>query len=136
MRVCGIDLSGNKANLVILEGDSSNYHHINVKPCHIDLVNDEDQAPVKLFMETIFTFFRENRIEFVGIKKRNKKGEYAGGPLGFKLEGLIQVYPNCEVKLIHPTSIAAVRRKLSPTIPAGLYQYQEDAYFTALATLS
>jgi len=43
-----------------------------------------------------------------------KKGEYAGGPIGFKMEGIIQLYEECPVKLVAPQTISATQKSISP----------------------
>ena len=60
----------------------------------VDRDGDDDENPdeVKAFRDSMFAFFRENQVALVVIKKRGKKGEYSGGPVGFKLEGIIQLY--------------------------------------------
>ena len=74
-----------------------------------------------------------NRIK--RIKKRGKKGEYAGGPTTFKIEGILQMLANCDVVLISPQTISAQARKHGFAMPTTLNKYQHDAYSTACTAL-
>ena len=67
------------------------------------------------------------------IKKRGKKGEYAGGPDTFKMEVIIQVSNVPEVSLISPQSIAAMQKRKEIAIPDALNKYQHSAYLTGIA---
>jgi len=135
MIVCGIEMAASEARLVILDGNRASYSHVNVAPAKLQLADDEAAAEVRAFQDAIYAFLRENHVELVVIKKRVKRGEYAGGPVGFKLEGILQLYPDCEVSLVSPQSIAAAKRNHSPVTPQGCRQYQQTAFETAFTAL-
>lgn len=97
--------------------------------------DDESSSDVQTFYDTITAFFNENNIQAIGIKKRNKRGDYAGGAISFKMEGLIQLYKKCTVSLLPAATIAAKIRKSNPAIPSTIYQYQKDAFEAAYALL-
>ena len=135
MIICGIELAGSEARLVLLQGEKSDFTHIDIEPRKLLLTNDEDSREVTAFYNSLFAFFRENSVSLIAIKKRGKKGDYAGGPVSFKLEGLTQLYDNCPVKLIAPQTISAAFKKHSPSIPDSLKKYQHTAFQTAFSTL-
>lgn len=135
MIICGIEMSGSEAILVLLNGRKSNFSYSEVKPRKLKLSDDTDTDEVKAFRDSLFAFFRENYVDLVVIKKRGKKGDYPGGPIGFKLEGIAQLYDNCPVTLIAPQTISAVIRKHSPSIPKSLRKYQHKAFQTAYSAL-
>ena len=135
MIVCGIEIAASEARLVILDGKRNSYSHVNVAPAKLPLADDEAAAEVRGFQEAIYAFLRENHVEKVAIKKRGKRGEYAGGPVGFKLEGIVQLYPDCEVTLVSPQSIAAAKRTHSPVSPQDCRKYQQTAFETAFTAL-
>ena len=135
MTICGIEMFGSEARLVLLQGDKSDFSHVDVKPKKLILADDENPEEVKAFRDSIFAFFRENDVTLIAIKKRGKKGEYSGGPVGFKLEGIIQLYEDCTVKLVAAQTISATQRKDSPDKPDTLLKYQHNAFETAYSVL-
>lgn len=135
MIVCGIELSTSEARLIVLDGTKDSYSHVPSSPPKVVLADDENPMEVKAFEEAVFAFFRENHVERIVIKKRGKRGEYAGGPVSFKLEGLIQLYPECDVLLLSPQTISAAKRKHSPAAPQCINKYQHTAFETAFAGL-
>lgn len=131
MTICGIELSGSEARFALLQGNKDDFDLINVEPRKIKINDETDQNEVKAFKNSIFAFFRENKVSQVIIKKRGKKGDYAGGPTSFKLEGLIQLYDECPVTLVAPQTISAAKKRNIYTIPAELCKYQHTAFETA-----
>ena len=136
MRVCGIEIKGNEAVLALVEAQANELHLVPSPTKRIPLNDDESQESVKLFFDTIGAFFRNNHVQIAAIKKRNKKGEFAGGGVTFKIEGLIQLILDCEVQILSAQTIAASNRKLGFEIPDALNKYQEDAYLTACCAAS
>lgn len=135
MTICGIEISSSEVRFALINGTKSNFSHIEVEPRKLKLSDDTDQDEVKAFRDSLFAFFRENNVDLVAIKKRGKKGEYSGGPIGFKLEGIAQLYENCPVNLVAPQTISASLKKNSPDIPESLRKYQYIAFQTAFSVL-
>ncbi len=135
MPICGIELTGSEAKIVLLNGSKSEFVHVNIEPRKLKLSDDENPTEVQAFHNSLFAFFRENEVSLVAIKKRGKKGDYAGGPIGFKLEGLAQLYEDCPVKLVAPQTISANQKKHNPSIPKSLRKYQYTAFHTAFSLL-
>jgi len=131
MKVCGIDLKANNMILVVL--DNKNY--IDLKTKKITLENDESQEDIRKFCNEFLLFLEQNSIEKIVIKKRAKKGNFAGGAVTFKMEGLIQLNPICDVELISAQTISSFEKKNSIEFPEGLKKYQEHAYLTAISIL-
>ena len=77
----------------------------------------------------------EHGITHVAIKKRGKKGDFAGGPVTFKLEGVLQLLQGCEVHLVSPQTITAQGKKHDLTPPAALNKYQHEAWKSAGALM-
>lgn len=134
MRIFGIEIKANEAIFALIDSDGNEIAFIPSGTRKLSLSDDESQEAVKLFFETIGAFFRNNGVELVAIKKRNKKGEYAGGPITFKIEGLIQMIQVCDVCLISSQTIAASNRKNNFQIPDALLRYQNDAFLTACSS--
>ena len=128
-------MSGREARIVLLDGTKISFTHINIEPRKIKLTDDENPVEVKAFRDSIFAFFRENQVGRIVIKKRGKKGEFSGGPVGFKLEGIIQLYEDCPVTLIAPQTISAAQKNHTPVKPTSLTNYQHTAFETAFSAL-
>ena len=136
MRICGIEFKASQAILVLLDGTTTTFSHSDVKPKKIAIKDDLDSDQIRTFKEAAFAFLSENDVEMIAIKKRNKKGEFSGGPVGFKLEAIVQLYEACPIKFIAPATIASAVRKNAPVYPATLLKYQHGAFETCFAALS
>jgi len=135
MTICGIEMSASEVRLVLLQGEKENFTLINTETRKIKLADDADQEEVKAFRDSIFAYFHANQVSQIVIKKRGKKGDFSGGPVGFKLEGIIQLYEECPVTLVAPQTISAVQKKHDIEKPQGLMKYQYTAFETALSKL-
>ena len=133
MRICGVELKGSEARLAVIRKTEDGVEHVNVATKKIPLGDGECSIQTKSFMDTFESFCRDNTIELVCIKKRGKKGEYAGGPDTFKMEGIIQVSNVPEVMLISPQTISAMQKRENIAIPDELNKYQHSAYLTSIA---
>jgi hypothetical protein len=112
--------------------DDNKYCDLKIKK--LILEDDEKQGDIRQFCNDFLLFLEQNQIDKVVIKKRAKKGNFAGGAVTFKLEGLIQLNPMCEVELISPQAISSFEKKNMIEFPTTLKKYQEQAYLTALCS--
>lgn len=135
MSICGIEIKGSEAifALASLEGGTLEHQPIAVKK--IALEDDDEAANVRAFANQVRDFIREQGITRIAIKKRSKKGEFAGGPTTFKIEGVLQLLDNCEVTLLSPQTLTAQHKKHGFELPASLNKYQHEAYKAACAAL-
>jgi len=136
MRICGIELKSNNTilTLVDMQGDDI-VDYIDMKIKKIVLEDDESRAEVISYKNSIDTFLKENSVEKIVIKKRAKKGTFSGGPVTFKMEGLIQLNTVCDVILISGQAISSYERKNPVDFPKSLKKYQEQAYLAVIASL-
>ena len=136
MKVCGIEIKGSVAIIAvaILEGQALG--HVALATKKIALDDDAEAANVKVFAAQVASFVRENAIDRIAIKKRSKKGEFAGGPTTFKIEGILQLLASCDVQLLSPQTINAQYKKHAFELPTSLNKYQHEAYKTACAALT
>jgi len=104
MKVCGIELKGNDAIMVCLDGNATTYEMILKDRKKISLKDSLDQAEVIKFAEEMKSFLAENNFDIVGIKARATKGRFSGGSVSFKIEGIIQT-SSTEVKVIHGATV-------------------------------
>lgn len=129
MKVCGIELKANNMLLVVLDGKE----FIDLKIKKITLENDEEQENIRQFCNEFLLFLEHHSIEKIYVKKRAKKGTFSGGAVTFKMEGLIQLNPHCEVELVSSATISAYEKKYEIIFPQGLNKYQEQAFIMLLA---
>jgi Protein of unknown function (DUF3010) len=135
MKLCGIEIVGSDARLVILDGIKTQFNQIELKVCKISLADDENSDELRAFQSSLYAFFRENNLEKISIKKRAPKGKFGGGHIGFKIECICQLYEGCPIDLISPNKIASVFKKSQVEIPRALHSYQHDAFKTAYCSL-
>lgn len=135
MKICGVELAGSKAILAVVEKKDKTVEFIECEPRKIELGDDESKNQVTSFFETFQGFLKEKNITIVAIKKRNKKGEYSGGAVSFKIEGLIQLASECQVQLVAPATISAKFKKSGLLHPDECRKYQYSAFETAVAYL-
>lgn len=136
MRKCGIELKSNYAILSVLEFENDDIvDYIDLKIKKIALDDDENQGNIKDFFKEVNDFLHQNKIEKIIIKKRSKKGNFAGGAVTFKMESLIQFNDICEVSLISSQTISSFEKKNMIIFPSKLKKYQEQSYLAILASL-
>jgi hypothetical protein len=131
MNICGIELKANNVILVVLKDGK----YLDTKIKKLILEDDEKQDDIRKFCNGFLDFLEKNKIEKIYVKKRAKKGTFAGGAVTFKIEGLIQLNPLCSVDLISSQSISTFEKKNQIEFPKELKKYQEQAYVTALCNL-
>jgi len=134
MRVCGIELKSNYTILTLVDFLSDDIvDYIDLKIKKITLEDDENEQSVIKYFNEINAFFNDEKVEKIVIKKRSKKGAFSGGAVTFKMEALIQLYPNAEITLISSQAISSYERKNEITYPKKLKKYQEQSYLGILS---
>ena len=131
MRICGIELKGSEAVIVILEGDKTSWSIVDCPAKKLKLEDDENATHIRSFATAFESIVKEHGIDTIAIKKRGKKGNFMGGPVSFKIEGIIQLISPCEVSLVSPVSISNYAKKNPASEPTGLYNYQLTAFDVA-----
>lgn len=124
MRVCGIELKGNNALIAVIEDGE----YIDIGTKKIILKDDENQNDIREFCNEFLVFLEKYDINKINIKKRSKKGTFAGGAVSFKMEALIQLNPKCDVELISSQAISKYEKNDKIEFPVNLNKYQENAY--------
>ena len=133
MIICGVEIKGSEAIFALATRQSSGLAHLPLATKKIALEDDEEPANVKAFATQIAGFVRENGVSHIAIKKRSKKGEFAGGPTTFKIETIFQLMSDCNVVLISPQTVNAQNKKHTFALPDTLNKYQHEAYKAACA---
>ena len=135
MKICGVEIKGSEAIFAVASRATGALEHLPLTTKKIALEDDDESANVKTFAARISTFVRENDITQIAIKKRSKKGEFAGGPTTFKIETIFQLLEGCDVTLLSPQTINAQFKKHNFELPAALNKYQHEAYKAACSAL-
>ncbi|ALS97615.1 DUF3010 family protein [Lacimicrobium alkaliphilum] len=137
MKVCGVDLKGNEANICLLSLIDGLFHVPDCRSRKLTLA-DTSAKGLKHFQSTFAKLVADYKIEKVIIRQRPAKGKFAGGAIGFKLEAAIELIDNLEVVVFSPTDIKESLRRNPLAVPfaeTGLKQFQETAFNTAYAWL-
>ena len=132
MTICGIEIKGSEAIFALV---TPHLEHVAVATKKLALDDDEDAASVKAFAANLAAFVKTQGITRMVIKKRSKKGEFAGGPTTFKIEGILQLLDDCDVQLLSPQTLNAQFKKHAFELPATLNKYQHEAFKVACAAL-
>ena len=135
MIICGVEIKGSEAIFALATLQHGGIEHLPLATKKIALEDDDESINVKAFATQIASFVRENGISHIVIKKRSKKGEFAGGPTTFKIETIFQLLSDCEVTLMSPQTINAQNKKHDFALPASLNKYQHEAYKAACSAL-
>jgi hypothetical protein len=135
MSICGIEIKGSEAIFAIATLQDGTPQHRAIATKKIALEDDDEAANVKAFAIQVGAFVQANDIQRIVIKKRSKKGEFAGGPTTFKIEGVLQLLEHCEVTLLSPQTINAQNKKHDFALPATLHKYQHEAFKAACSAL-
>ena len=136
MKVLGISIEANKAIFSALEQDASkNTQEISSAPTKLELKDHQDSKEVRRFQAEIQTFLSAMSFDKVGVITRTTKGRFAASPISFKIEGLIQLFPNLEIDFISPATLRAHFKKNENTV-VPKYTYQQSANDLAVYLLS
>jgi len=136
MNICGIELKSNNTIVSVIKRDNENVKFVNTKIKKIVLENDEITSSLLQFQEELETFFKDNNIEKIALKRRAKKGNFAGGAVTFKLETIIQLNKVCEVEFVSSQAISKYIKVNDVIFPKELNKYQEQAYLSSLLSYS
>lgn len=135
VKTCGVEIKGSEVIFACAERDGAAVRHVPLATRKIGLDDDEQASQVKAFAEQVQAFVKAQGIGHLVVKKRSKKGEFAGGPVTFKIEGVLQLLVDCDVTLVSPQTISASARKHDAAIPDSLNKYQWEAWKAACAVL-
>lgn len=135
MKTCGVEIKASEAIFALASLESGAVVHLPLTLKKLALEDDDLAANVRAFAARAAAFVAEHGIQRLAIKKRGKKGEFAGGPTTFKIEGILQLLESCETVLVSPQTISAQAKKPGAELPASLNKYQHEAFKAASAVL-
>ena len=138
MKACGVEIKGNDAIICIMSKENNLYDipHTRVQKISLDDAGDAEQ--VQKFQFTFAKLMEDYHVSHVLIKGRALKGKFAGGPVGFKIEGAIQLIKELQVEILAGSFIKKEIAKSQVEIDfrdTGLKQYQEQAFTAVFAYL-
>lgn len=136
MKVCGVEIKSNEAIICLLTLANDVFQLPDCRARRITLENINTTKDLKYFQFSFAKLMADYQIDKVVIRERPKKGKFAGGAVGFKLEAAIQLIEDLDVELITPTTIKASIKRTPVHIPfseTGLKGFQEPAFTTAFA---
>ncbi len=130
MKYCGLELKGSEVILVSIEISNGEYRYLSPEMKKIKFNDSGNQSDVKTFLTAIEKFFAKHHFDKIGIKGRQTRGKFAGGPTSFKMEGIIQTM-NFPVEIISAPTIRA-KLKDQSIDTSGINSYQIEALKVAL----
>lgn len=139
MRVCGVELAGNDANIALLNLDDGMFRLPDCRTRKVSLQKAATAHELKYFQKTFAQLVQDYKIETIVIRQRPMKGKFAGGAIGFKLEAALELLNEVKVIVMPPTEINAALKNNRMYVEfneTGLKVFQKPAFETALAYMS
>ncbi|SMF38611.1 Protein of unknown function [Alteromonadaceae bacterium Bs31] len=138
MKVCGIEIKGKEAVICLLSGSKGLFEISDCRVRSVVLKDPDTSEGLRAFQATVAKLAEDYQINKIVIKERLKKGKFAGGADGFKMEAAIQLIENTEVELM-PASRSKELLKAQP-LPIAfseteLKAFQEAAFITAYVAI-
>ena len=138
MRVIGVELSGNDANVCLLSLADEVFQIPDCRARKLTLPKNATAKDLRYFQKTFGQLVQDYQVDEVVIRQRPMKGKFAGGAVGFKLEAALELLNDVEVVVLTPTEIKESLKRnpvLVPMADTGLKMFQEVAFNTAYAYL-
>ncbi len=132
MTICGVEIKSNFMVLSVVNKNDTDIDYQELKIKKLILENDEDRESIVTLKEAFEDFINKNKIEKIVIKKRSKKGNFAGGAITFKIETIIQLNSICNVEFVTSQALSKFEKKNEIIYPKGLNKYQEQSYLCCL----
>lgn len=139
MRILGIELAGNDAVIALLEQQEGMFHIPDCRARKVNCTNPDNQENLQYFQKSIAKLVEDYQIDEIVVRGRMKKGRFAGGANGFKLESAIQLIPDLTVRLMQPATQSAILKRFPLSVAfneTGMKKFQQQAFEVAYAQLS
>ncbi len=131
MIVLGMELKASEAIVVLVKIEGESIEWLASKPTRIALADGDTQEGVREFAGAMAQYLLQASPDAIYIRKRAKKGNFAGGAETFRMEGLVQYIANVPVTLVAPARITATQKKTDVVVPDRLAKYQQGAFACA-----
>ncbi|MDO6475118.1 DUF3010 family protein [Alteromonas sp. 1_MG-2023] len=139
MRVCGVELAGNDANIALLNLENDMFRLPDCRTRKLSLQKAATAHELKYFQKSFAQLVQDYKVEIIVIRQRPMKGKFAGGAIGFKLEAALELLSGVQVIIMPPTEIKAALKDSQMYVEfseTGLKGFQKSAFETALAYMS
>ncbi|WP_084632381.1 DUF3010 family protein [Oceanospirillum maris] len=139
MKVCGVELKGSEALICLLSKSGDLFDIPDCRQIRFTIKDSDDQQQMRYFQQSFAKLLEDYKIDRVVIRQRPHKGKFAGGAVGFKMEGALQALTQINVSILTPSQIKEQLKKTPMPVnfgETGLKQFQEPAFTTAFAYLS
>ena len=139
MRVCGVDLAGNDANIALMNLENGLIQLPDCRTRKLSLQKAATAHELKYFQKSFAQLVQDYKIETIVIRQRPMKGKFAGGAIGFKLEAALELLNGAQVIVMPPTEIKTALKESRVFIEfseTGLKGFQKSAFETGLAYMS
>ncbi len=139
MRVCGVELAGNDANIALMNLENGLIQLPDCRTRKLSLQKTATAHELKYFQKSFAQLVQDYKIETIVIRQRPMKGKFAGGAIGFKLEAALELLNGVQVIVMPPTEIKTALKESRVFIEfseTGLKGFQKSAFETALAYMS
>jgi len=136
MKICGVELTGNDAVITLLTVDNELFNLPECRVRRVTCKNPDTANELKYFQKTFTQLMNDYQVDTVVIRERMKKGKFAGGANGFKLEATLQLIEGLNVVLMNPTAQKTHLKHYPLPITfaeTGLKKFQETAFMAAFA---
>ena len=91
MRVCGVELAGNDANIALMNLENGLIQLPDCRTRKLSLQKAATAHELKYFQKSFAQLVQDYKIETIVIRQRPMKGKFAGGAIGFKLEAALEL---------------------------------------------
>ena len=139
MRVCGVELAGNDANIALMNLENGLIQLPDCRTRKLSLQKTATAHELKYFQKSFAQLVQDYKIETIVIRQRPMKGKFAGGAIGFKLEAALELLNGVQVIVMPPTEIKTALKESRVFIEfseTGLKGFQKSAFETGLAYMS
>jgi|TARA_B100000614_G_scaffold17983_2_gene14745 hypothetical protein len=139
MRVCGVELAGNYANIALMNLENGLIQLPDCRTRKLSLQKTATAHELKYFQKSFAQLVQDYKIETIVIRQRPMKGKFAGGAIGFKLEAALELLNGVQVIVMPPTEIKTALKESRVFIEfseTGLKGFQKSAFETGLAYMS
>lgn len=127
---CGIDISARRAIFVFLRQTGETIEDITGKQTQIKISDEDEPGELRRFCRCAHAIFEDKRPDRIAIVQRKKIGNFASGGTTFKLEGLLQLYPQKDVTIVAPALLRQFSKDQRPVLTPR-FTYQKNAYLLA-----
>jgi len=126
MKTVGIQIDGNKMIIGVLEKYDDGTIELSELSRNIELQNHLDNSEVVNFKDELYAALDIIGADRIAYMARNPKGQKSASPLSFKLEGILQLYPNLDVESFWPATTTAFFKK-NTYEDLKKYKYQDKS---------